>query len=259
MRFPIHITTDQVGYQIRKAAAGETRYPLVLMLEPLYTCNLACIGCSIERHTGKLEDRLPLETCLRGAWTNAARRSCRSAAASRRSIPELPELVDGDHRAQAAHLPVHQRAGAGHQGVRRDRAAQAAHDQRSPRRDAGDARQGLRPRGRVRQGDRDDQGGQAARLPRHDQHDRLQGDRRSRRSRSSASWSTSMGVDGMLSRRATTTSRSTETSSSPSSEIHQKFRRVLELSKEYRMHVDADVPGVRGRACASTTARPGAP
>ena len=65
MRFPIHITTDQVGYQIRKAAAGETRYPLVLMLEPLYTCNLACVGCSTERHTGKLSDRLPLETCLR--------------------------------------------------------------------------------------------------------------------------------------------------------------------------------------------------
>ena len=35
MRFPIHITTDQVTYQIRKAMAGETRYPLVLMLEPL--------------------------------------------------------------------------------------------------------------------------------------------------------------------------------------------------------------------------------
>ena len=56
MRFPIHITTDQVSYQIRKAAAGETRYPLVLMLEPLYTCNLACVGCSTERHTGRSEE-----------------------------------------------------------------------------------------------------------------------------------------------------------------------------------------------------------
>ncbi|MCZ7597038.1 MAG: hypothetical protein M5U09_03740 [Gammaproteobacteria bacterium] len=30
----------------------------MLMLESLYTCNLACIGCSTERHTGKLADRL---------------------------------------------------------------------------------------------------------------------------------------------------------------------------------------------------------
>jgi len=35
------------------------------MLEPLYTCNLACIGCSTQRHPGKLGDRLPVETCLR--------------------------------------------------------------------------------------------------------------------------------------------------------------------------------------------------
>jgi hopanoid biosynthesis associated radical SAM protein HpnH len=65
MRFPFHITSDMVGYQIRQAIKGKTRYPFVLMLEPLYTCNLACIGCSTERHTGKLADRLPLETCLR--------------------------------------------------------------------------------------------------------------------------------------------------------------------------------------------------
>src|SRR3569832_682145 len=65
MRFPLHITTDMVGYQIRKTIAGQQRYPFVLMLEPLYTCNLACIGCSIERHTGKLTNRLPVETCLK--------------------------------------------------------------------------------------------------------------------------------------------------------------------------------------------------
>jgi len=64
MRFPLHITTDMISYQIRKGVQGQKRYPFVLMLEPLYTCNLACIGCSIERHTGKLADRLPLETCL---------------------------------------------------------------------------------------------------------------------------------------------------------------------------------------------------
>ena len=60
MRFPLHITTDMIGYQVRQAMRGNRRYPFVLMLEPLYTCNLACIGCATERHTGKLQDRLPV-------------------------------------------------------------------------------------------------------------------------------------------------------------------------------------------------------
>jgi hopanoid biosynthesis associated radical SAM protein HpnH len=67
MRFPLHITTDMLSYQFKRRLSGQTRYPLVLMLEPLYTCNLACIGCSVERHTGKLAERLPLETCLKAA------------------------------------------------------------------------------------------------------------------------------------------------------------------------------------------------
>ncbi len=64
MRFPLHIATGTIRNQIRNAWEGNERYPYVLMLEPLYTCNLACLGCAIERHTGKLKDRLPLEKCL---------------------------------------------------------------------------------------------------------------------------------------------------------------------------------------------------
>jgi MoaA/NifB/PqqE/SkfB family radical SAM enzyme len=64
MRFPLHITTDMIRHQVRNARLGNRRYPFVLMLEPLYTCNLACLGCAIERHTGKLKDRLPVELCL---------------------------------------------------------------------------------------------------------------------------------------------------------------------------------------------------
>ena len=65
MRFPLHITTDMIEHQVKNALKGNKRYPMVLMLEPLYTCNLACLGCSIERHTGKLSDRLTLEQCLK--------------------------------------------------------------------------------------------------------------------------------------------------------------------------------------------------
>ena len=94
MRFPTHIMTDQVTYQIRKAMAGQTRYPLVLMLEPLYTCNLACVGGSIERHTGKLADRLPLETCLKAADECGAP-TVSLCGGEPTLYPELPELIAG--------------------------------------------------------------------------------------------------------------------------------------------------------------------
>jgi len=49
MRFPAHIMTDTIQNSVRNAIRGNKRYPFVLMLEPLYTCNLACIGCAVER------------------------------------------------------------------------------------------------------------------------------------------------------------------------------------------------------------------
>src|SRR5438445_3080074 len=92
MRFPLHITTGTVKHQMVNALAGRKRYPFVLMLEPLYTCNLACLGCAIERHTGKLSDRLPLETCLEAADTCGA--PIVSICGGEPTIyPELPQLV----------------------------------------------------------------------------------------------------------------------------------------------------------------------
>jgi hopanoid biosynthesis associated radical SAM protein HpnH len=94
MRFPLHITTDMVGYQVKQSLRGRTRYPFVLMLEPLYTCNLACIGCSTERHTGKLSDRLPLETCLK-AVDDCGAPSVSICGGEPTLYPELGALVDG--------------------------------------------------------------------------------------------------------------------------------------------------------------------
>jgi len=94
MRFPLHVTTGTIRHQIRNALQGNRRYPFVLMLEPLYTCNLACIGCALERHTGKLADRLPLEAGLRAADIAAA--PVVSICGGEPTIyPELPQLVSG--------------------------------------------------------------------------------------------------------------------------------------------------------------------
>ena len=92
MRFPVHLTAGTIAHQVKNAVRGRTRYPFVLMLEPLYTCNLACIGCAVERHTGKLSDRLPLEKCLEAVDRSEA--PIVSLCGGEPTIyPELPELV----------------------------------------------------------------------------------------------------------------------------------------------------------------------
>jgi hopanoid biosynthesis associated radical SAM protein HpnH len=54
-----------VGYLARKKLAGVPRFPLVLMLEPLHTCNLTCTGCGrIREYSTHLDDRLTVEECL---------------------------------------------------------------------------------------------------------------------------------------------------------------------------------------------------
>ncbi|MEM7354180.1 MAG: adenosyl-hopene transferase HpnH [Acidobacteriota bacterium] len=93
MRMPLHIATDMIKYQLKQSFKGNKRYPFVMMLEPLYTCNLACLGCAVERHTGKLKDRLPVDVCL------AALDACGAPAVSicggePTVYPELPELVE---------------------------------------------------------------------------------------------------------------------------------------------------------------------
>lgn len=94
MRMPFHITTDMIKHQVKNALKGNKRYPYVLMLEPLYTCNLACIGCSTERHTGKLKDRLPLEKCFQAVDDSGAP-GVSLCGGEPTIYPELKELVDG--------------------------------------------------------------------------------------------------------------------------------------------------------------------
>jgi hopanoid biosynthesis associated radical SAM protein HpnH len=94
MRFPLHITTDMIAHQVRQGLKGRRRYPFVLMLEPLYTCNLACLGCATERHTGKLADRLTLDQCLRAVDDSGAP-GVSICGGEPTLYPELKELVEG--------------------------------------------------------------------------------------------------------------------------------------------------------------------
>jgi hopanoid biosynthesis associated radical SAM protein HpnH len=53
------------GYVMRQRFAGRKRYPLVLMLEPLFRCNLACVGCGkIQHPIDVLRAHLSPEQCF---------------------------------------------------------------------------------------------------------------------------------------------------------------------------------------------------
>ena len=53
------------AYIVRQQLAGRKRYPLVLMLEPLFRCNLACAGCGkIDYPEEILDQRLSVADCL---------------------------------------------------------------------------------------------------------------------------------------------------------------------------------------------------
>ena len=53
------------AYLLRQHLAGHKRYPLVLMLEPLFRCNLACAGCGkIDYPDEILNQRLSVDECL---------------------------------------------------------------------------------------------------------------------------------------------------------------------------------------------------
>src|ERR1017187_7857223 len=52
------------SYIMRQRLKGRKRYPLVLMLEPLFRCNLACVGCGkIDYPDAILNRRMSAQEC----------------------------------------------------------------------------------------------------------------------------------------------------------------------------------------------------
>ncbi len=68
MGVPLSQMWTVATYVLRKQLRGEKRYPLVLMLEPLMRCNLACAGCGkIQHPPDVLRRQLSPEQCFRAA------------------------------------------------------------------------------------------------------------------------------------------------------------------------------------------------
>jgi hopanoid biosynthesis associated radical SAM protein HpnH len=68
MGVPLRQQYQVARYVIGQKLRGVERYPLVLMLEPLFQCNLACAGCGkIDYPSDVLKQRLSVEDCLQAA------------------------------------------------------------------------------------------------------------------------------------------------------------------------------------------------
>jgi len=63
---PLRQSVKVGSYILRQRLKRRDKYALVLELEPLYQCNLACQGCGKIQHTKDiLQRRLSVEECVR--------------------------------------------------------------------------------------------------------------------------------------------------------------------------------------------------
>src|SRR3982075_3597957 len=95
MAIPLIQTYRVARYLAGRKLRGDKRYPLVLMLEPLFQCNLACAGC------GKID--YPKETLQKRVSVEDALHAVDECGAPMVSIPggeplihkEMPQIVAG--------------------------------------------------------------------------------------------------------------------------------------------------------------------
>jgi hopanoid biosynthesis associated radical SAM protein HpnH len=95
MGVPLRQQLTVGSYLIKQKLKGVKKYPLVLMLEPLFRCNLACAGCGkIDYPDDILDKRLSFEECMQAVD------ECNAPMVS---IPggeplihkEMPQIVEG--------------------------------------------------------------------------------------------------------------------------------------------------------------------
>ncbi len=68
MAVPLRQQIDVALYIIKQKIRGNKHYPLVLMLEPLFRCNLACAGCGkIDYPPEILNQRMSVQECIDAA------------------------------------------------------------------------------------------------------------------------------------------------------------------------------------------------
>ena len=83
------------SYVLKQKLAGRKQYPLVLMLEPLFRCNLACAGCGkIQYPPHVLKRQLTPEECFR-AVDECGAPSVAIPGGEPLMHPQIQEIVEG--------------------------------------------------------------------------------------------------------------------------------------------------------------------
>ena len=95
MAIPIGQALKVGFYLFKQKLKRRKKYPLVLMLEPLYRCNLECIGCGkIQKPNEILKKYLSVEDCMKAA--NECGAPIVSIAGGEPLIhPDIVEIVKG--------------------------------------------------------------------------------------------------------------------------------------------------------------------
>ncbi|TDR94483.1 adenosyl-hopene transferase HpnH [Enterovirga rhinocerotis] len=95
MGIPLRQVIDVGGYVVKQHLMGRKRYPLVLMLEPLFRCNLACAGCGkIDYPDEILNRRISVEDAL-GAVDECGAPVIVMAGGEPLIHKDLPKIVEG--------------------------------------------------------------------------------------------------------------------------------------------------------------------
>ena len=95
MSIALHQALTVGAYVVRQHLSGRKRYPLVLMLEPLFRCNLACAGCGkIDYPDPILNQRMSVADAL-GAIDECGAPVVVMAGGEPLLHKDLPEIVRG--------------------------------------------------------------------------------------------------------------------------------------------------------------------
>jgi hopanoid biosynthesis associated radical SAM protein HpnH len=95
MGVPVSQMWTVATYVLKQKINGRKRYPLVLMLEPLFRCNLACAGCGkIQYPAHVLKQNLSPEECLR-AVDECGAPMVSIPGGEPLMHPQIAEIVDG--------------------------------------------------------------------------------------------------------------------------------------------------------------------
>ena len=95
MSVPLRQVARVGAYVVKQHVLGRKRYPLVLMLEPLFRCNLACSGCGkIDYPNEILNQRLSVADAL-GAADECGAPVVSIAGGEPLLHKEMPQIVEG--------------------------------------------------------------------------------------------------------------------------------------------------------------------